>query len=125
MNRAVVCGVLMAVIAAVSVGSVVMLDRSTEHILGLIDAVTEAGESGTPEEVEDTIAALEDYWRGHYIRLSVIVQTGALNDISYALAKLRPLYAHNADDFIAECRGIRRWVELICEGQLPRVYSVL
>ncbi len=125
MNRAVVCAVLILVIAAASTGALLLLDRSTDRVFELIDNVILAGEQGTDDDVEAAIDELEGFWKEHYIRLSYLVQNNALNDISYAVAKLRPLYEYNADDFIAECRGIRYWVSLIYESQLPKLHSIM
>lgn len=125
MNRTAICAVLIALIAAASVGSLLIIDRSTDKLFALIDEVIDAGEHGTANEVEKAVAELEDHWARHYLRLSCLVQTGPLNDISYAVAKLRPLYAHSADDFIAECRGIRYWASLISESQQPNLHSIM
>ena len=125
MNRTAICAVLIAVICIASAGSLFIIDRSTDRLFTLIDGVIDAGEHGTAEDVEAAVSELEDHWAKHYLKLSYLVQTGPLNDISYAVAKLRPLYAHSADDFIAECRGIRYWAALICESQLPSLHSVM
>ena len=61
MNRAVVCAVLILVIAAASTGALLLLNRSTDRVFELIDNVILAGEQGTDDDVEAAIDELEGF----------------------------------------------------------------
>ena len=124
MSRAGICGIIVAVTAAVSVWTLGVLKGSTAGVIEAIDRVIEAAESGDSGKTERALDELEDCWREHYLKLSFLVQSGALGDISYAAAKLRGLYENGADDFIAECEGIKAAVRLVLESQEPRAQSV-
>ena len=125
MSRAGVCGVLMLVISAASVFSVFALDCSAEKLTDLTDNVINAAENGTREDVLSSVGELERSWEDHHLGLSFIVQSNRLYDISYSISKLRALYEYNADDFIAECKGIRCYISLMADSQQPELHSVL
>ncbi len=125
MNRIALCIAIMLVIAAASLGTLFLLEHSTDKVCTLVEQVIDAEKSGSPEQVEQAVTELEDYWQLHLKRLYCLVQSSVLNDISCAVARLRPLYEQGADDFIAECCGIRRLVSQIMDTQAPSLYSVL
>lgn len=124
MNRGVVCGIIFAVIVIGAVLSLMLIDHSTEHFLELIDSVTSAYESGDIDRTEEEISVLEKHWEKHYKRLSFLVPSGVLGDISHDIARLRYLCRSRTDDFIAECRGIRYRITLVRESQLPKLLAV-
>ena len=115
MSRAWVCAVIVAVIAAASVLTLEMLESSTEGVLELIDGVIASAEGGDRQATEGALDEFERGWEEHCYKLSFFVQSGPLGEISYNAAKLRALYENGADDFIAECQGIRRSVEYVLE----------
>lgn len=117
MSRTWVCAVIVAVTALTSVLTLGALESSTEGMLELIDRVIASAEDGSAEETEKALSELERGWQEHYFKLSFLVQSGPLRDISYNTAKLRGLYEKGADDFIAECEGIRKQVQQVLESQ--------
>ncbi|MBR4554485.1 MAG: DUF4363 family protein [Ruminococcus sp.] len=123
MNRAIVCVILMTVLAAGSVLALVNIRSGTEDVISLIDEVIESSEAGS-SRTDELIAELEEEWQQEYKRMSFFVQAGILNDISNAVAKLSDMHKSGSDGFTAECRGIREWVRLIFETQLPRMNSL-
>ena len=125
MNRARVCGIIMAVTAAASAASLYILEDSTERLIGLIDSVTESAGAGDAAGTERALDELDSYWKKYCSKLSCLVQTTALGDLNCAAAKLRALYEAGADDFIAECEGIRAAAELILSSQEPKLQSIL
>lgn len=119
MNRTVICVIIILVIAAASGVSLFVIDRSTHKFIALVDAAADARIQGSPEDVERALDELEEYWESHSRLMLMLVNSGHLGDISYNLAKLRELYRSGADDFTAECMGIRAQAELILRRQLP------
>ncbi|SDB29924.1 protein of unknown function [Ruminococcaceae bacterium FB2012] len=125
MNRAWICGIIMAVTAAMSVISLHILEDSTERVIGLIDEVIASAKAGDASETERALDEFDSYWKEYGSTLSCLVQTTALGDVSCAAAKLRALYEAGADDLIAECEGIRSAAELIISSQEPKLQSIL
>jgi hypothetical protein len=112
------------IILAGSVLSLFFVSRSTERFTELTDRITAACESGDMLGAEQEISRFEKEWEQKRDKLSLIVPSDQLAEISCTVARLRHLCSHCCEDLPAECGCLRRRVSLILESQFPRLLSV-
>ena len=124
MNRAVICGILFGVIMVGSLFSLLTVKHSTEEFKSRIDMITEACETGDMRAAAREIAELEDRWRQERKKLSVVVPSDQLTEISCAVAKLGYLCSHSCEDLTAECGSLRRRVASVLDSQMPHLFSI-
>ena len=89
----------------------------------MLDDVIEAYNNDS-DDVVDKVNELEKYWEDYYIHISFVTRSTTLDDISYSVDKLRPMYEHGSDEFVPECESIKYWVKRIYDSQYPHFYSV-
>ncbi len=123
MKRIVICfGIIFAIIGS-SVVSLYFLDRENREFFEKVDVIVELYNENSPEILQK-IDELDEYWDRYYIRFSYVTQTATLDDISYSVAKLKPLYEQGSDEFVSECESIKYWVNRIYHRQFPHLYSI-
>ncbi len=123
MKRITLCIVIFAAIIVISAGSLFMLNKNNKELTGKIDEIIELYDNGS-DEISDKVNELEEYWEDYYIRISFVAQSSTLDDISYSVAKLLPLYEQDSDEFVSECESIKYWIKRVYDSQFPHFYSV-
>lgn len=123
MKRITICiGIIITIICA-SVISLYFMNASNRKFCGKIDEIVELYLEDSPEVLKK-IQQLDEYWDGYYIKFSYVTQSTTLDDISYSVAKLKPLYEQGSDEFVSECESIKYWVDRIYNRQFPYLYSI-
>ncbi|MDE6149532.1 MAG: DUF4363 family protein [Ruminococcus sp.] len=123
MKRITLCiGIFIAIIV-VSIGSLFLLHKNNKELTEKIDEIIELYNNES-DEVSDKVNDLEKYWDDYYIRISFVAQSSTLDDISYSVAKLLPLYEQDSDEFVSECESIKYWIKRVYDSQFPHFYSV-
>ena len=123
MKRITICiGIMVAIIGS-SVVALYLQDRSNKEFFGRIDEIVGLYDDNSPEILQK-IDELDEYWDNYYVRFSYVTQSATLDDISYSVAKLKPLYEQGSDEFVSECESIKYWVNRIYHRQFPHLYSI-
>ena len=123
MKRITLCLVIFAAIIVISAGSLFMLNKNNKELTGKIDEIIELYNKES-DEISDKVNELEEYWEDYYIRISFVAQSSTLDDISYSVSKLLPLYEQDSDEFVSECESIKYWIKRVYDSQFPHFYSV-
>jgi len=124
MKRIVLCITILGTIIAVSVFSLFVLHKNNTRLIEMLDDVIEAYDNA-PDEVSEKVDGIEQYWEDYYIRISFLVQSSTLDNISYSVARLGSMYEQDSDEFVSECESIKYWVKRVYDSQFPHFYSVL
>lgn len=123
MKRLTSCIIILTVIASMSVLSVWAVKRENDRFISLVNAA-ESSYRQESDDMNERLEELEKGWKKYYTRVSYIAQSCALDDISYAVAKLPALLEKGSEEFLSECESIRSWTEKIYNTQYPHLYSV-
>ncbi|GEM_PF-4107360 len=111
MKRLVICGLLMAVVAFVSLyARHSVLDRS-ESLCDMTDAVLAAYRE--PDTALARLDELERRWSSVRRQLGFFVRTDRLEEISCRVARLKAMYTDGSDDFAAECLELEERLRLL------------
>lgn len=125
MDRPLICLIVMLSMLLLSGAALRMLDSSTDRIDAAVGRVIEAAVSGDREACEEAAERLEELWREHYKKASMVSHTGILNDISYSVAKVRDYARSGSDELIPECKAIARLAGIVRDNQLPKLHTLL
>lgn len=123
MKRITLCIGILCAIIIVSVTSLFMLNKNNKILIDKIDEIIDLYNQES-DKVSEKVSDLENYWEDYYIRISFVVQSLTLDDISYSVEKLTPLYEQDSDEFISECESIKYWVQRVYDSQFPHFYSI-
>lgn len=123
MKRMALCiGIFLSIIS-VSLISLYVLHKNNTKVITMLDNVIESYQNGS-DDVGDKVDKLEKYWEDYYIRISFVTRSNTLDEISYSVDKLRPMYEQGSDEFVPECESIKYWVKRVYDSQFPHFYSV-
>ena len=122
MKRLVISICILVFIAALSVGSVVMIKLGNEQLGELVESTEQAYLSGG--NTEKALDELESFWDKYYLALSYFSAEPTMADMTRAVKKLPDLYKAGSDDFLAELKSIKSWAELLYETQFPDLSSI-
>jgi hypothetical protein len=123
LKRITLCIAILAVIVAVSAGSLFMLGRVSDGLYRRIDSCLESYYSDS-NDIGEQIEALEDYWGEYYVKASFLTRSAVLDDISCSVARLEPLLDVQGEEFVSELNSIRYRAYLVYESQVPHLRSV-
>ena len=118
------CVILLTVILS----SCFLLHQLHEYTDTLTQKIDEACELAEKEKTEDTLNKVEEinrFFEKYYIRMSLIVQSEKLNEISDSISKLHSLLQYNSEEFFSECNDIKSDIKLIYDSQYPSFHSII
>lgn len=118
------CVILLTVILS----SCFLLHQLHEYTDTLTQKIDEACELAEKEKTEDALNKVEEinrFFEKYYIRMSLIVQSEKLNEISDSISKLHSLLQYNSEEFFSECNDIKSDIKLIYDSQYPSFHSII
>ncbi len=124
MKRVWLCIGIFMLIIAMSAGSIALLSKGEREMSQQIDFLALCYEQGD-NSTEEKITQLEQYWEKICKPLSLAVSTCELNEISCLVSQLKSLYLSGSEDFLPQCIGIKKRIQLACSNRLPRFWTIL
>lgn len=125
MKRLILCAVIIAVIIAGAMMSVASIKKKNNILISKLNEAIKLADDGEKEQALDAVRDLNDYWTDYYIKISFLVESSRLDDISTSVAKLRPLLEKDSEEFFSECEVIRFGVTLVYDSELPLWHSMI
>lgn len=125
MKRIIISVVILALLAGMSVWSVVAVENKTQSLTDKIHEIEKAYENGDSKKCTKTAKALRDEWEA-FIDRSVLI-----NDLSYALditSSISEIYSYaqaNSDDIYAVCDKAEVQIAIFKTMQLPTFWKIL
>ena len=107
-----------------SIISLSILKHKNNELSALIDQAVDFAQKGDQEQAIEKTQEVYDYWQDYFTKVSYLIQTSKLENISYSIAKLQPLLANNSEEFYAECSMIKLGIKGIYNSEFPHLYSV-
>lgn len=124
MKRVVICFIILLTIIVQSIISLSILKHKNNELSALIDQAVDFAQKGEQEQAIEKTQEVYDYWQDYFTKVSYLIQTSKLENISYSIAKLQPLLVNNSEEFYAECSMIKLGIKGIYNSEFPHLYSV-
>ncbi|NLZ46001.1 MAG: DUF4363 family protein [Clostridiales bacterium] len=124
MKRVIICSIILATIITQSIISLAILRHKNNEFSDLIDQAVTLNQSGQQDKALEKTKEVYDYWQDYYKKISFLIQSSKLDNISYSVAKLKPLLEMDSEDFFAECSMIKVGIIVIYDSEYPHFYSV-
>ncbi len=115
-------------IVIIIIFAVFELHQVKEYNDTLIKKIDTAQELLENNKTDDALKKVEDikrFWNKYYIKMSFIVQSSKLNEISVSVSKLDSLLKSESDEFDSECEYIEFSLRLIYDSQFPSLHSIV
>lgn len=120
----VICFIILLTIIVQSIISLSILKHKNNELSALIDQAVDFAQKGEQEQAIEKTQEVYDYWQDYFTKVSYLIQTSKLENISYSIAKLQPLLVNNSEEFYAECSMIKLGIKGIYNSEFPHLYSV-
>ena len=124
MKRIIVCIFIIGAIIAVGVFSCVLVASKNDRLYGHIESVMDIYDAGG--DASSAIDDLETYFRKDYApKLACFIDDEMLGELASSIARLRPMYESDCDEFSAECEAVRVGAERIYQSEIPSLFRIL
>ena len=122
MKRLWISIVILAVTVVMCTASVMIIKHSNEVLFEHIHSTEEAYRQGGDAKKE--LGELMEYWERHYVTLTFLTGSTAMEDIERTAARLPYLLEAGSDDFLAELKGLESWAQLVYDRSVPDLTSI-
>ncbi len=126
MTRIIVAGILLAVVAAISITSLIYLTDTKDVLVALTDKLDELISEGfeNKEESLKVIEELDSVWQERHGILSIFINHDRLEVVDTTIPRLTPLLTAESEEFIPEIRMLRSVLYHIYFNEFPKFITI-
>lgn len=108
---------ILALLLALSIGSLLFMSVTTEKVAALLDEA----QSLKPEAAMEKVSQAEDLWNRRYGLMAALTDHEGLNEIRQGFAELKTC----PQDFETRCCGLASLVRGLSQSEMPYYYNFL
>ncbi|MGN0651178.1 MAG: DUF4363 family protein [Oscillospiraceae bacterium] len=125
MNRLVVSIIILALLSALCVGSVLIVDNVTESMSAKVDAVEQAFQNGDKDACTSAADALQEQWHT-FMHYSVLINDlGHAVEITSTVAEIASFAQEQDDELYAACDRAQALIIMLRDIQKPTLWNIL
>lgn len=125
MNRLMVSILILALLSALCVGSLVIVESVTESMSAKVDAVEQAYENGDKEACTAAADALQEQWQT-FMHYSVLINDlGHAVEITSSVAEIASFAEEQDDEIYAACDRAQALIKMLRDIQKPTLWNIL
>lgn len=124
MKRVILCLVIIGIIIAMGIFSCMIVAEKNNRLYGHVENVLRLYDGGG--DAASAIDDLERYFKNDYApKLSCIINDEMIAELAVTIARLKPMYESDCDEFSAECEGVKASADRIYRSELPSFFRIL
>lgn len=125
MTRTKISAVIILLLIGLSVYSSLWVNRRCGDMLEKLDIISELAEKGETDEAAVRAGELSTEWEDFRTKASVLLKYDRLTDVDRIFSRIVHLAENNSEELQSELAELRDMLEIMKNGETPKLTSVL